>query len=1145
MNLNTDDIIHAYFKRTGILVQHQIISYNNLIDNIIPNIFSQYFPIVLDYNDNIIKKIILKITNISVGQPFSTENNGCSKLMTPNIARIKNTSYSLPIYVNFETEITIEENGSFITLEKKQIDNIIFGKIPIIVNSNYCVLKNKGFDEECPFDPGGYAIINGNEKVIISQERIANNIAQVFLNPKSNTKYSYLCEIRSLNEKNYSIPKIVSVKITNKPDIFENCIRVSIPHLKQEVPMFVVFRALGCISDREIIHYIIDNDKSEIDVNIIKILKGTIKESEDIRTEAEAIEYLSKYINSNNNYTFQSPDKKIKYIKETVLKDYLIHLNSTLDKLFYTGYMINKLIKSYLGIIPVDDRDSFTNKRVDTCGPLIGNLFNQCMNKVSKDIRNYINKEVNNGLWNINKNYNDIINEINIHKIIKSSFIENIIKGAMATGNWGIKLSSSSKQGVSQVLNRLTYMSTISHLRRVQTPTDNTGKLIPPRKLHPTQWGYICPTETPEGHAVGVVKNLSMISEITLKINSDPIRMVINSMIIKFNKIDIYSFNKNAYVKVFINGDYLGFTEIPHSLVNAIKFNRANGLIHIHTSVYWNIQENNIQIWSDEGRLIRPLMKIKNDELIYNKDISDKLKCGAYEYNDLISTIKCESCLEYIDPYETNNILIATYVNDVYLKKAKYTHCEIHPSLMLGALASCIPFPHHNQSPRNTYQSAMGKQAVGIPVSNFNNRYDTFSHILSSPQRPLVETKMMKYLNVNSLPNGINVIVAIACYTGYNQEDSVILNRGAIERGLFSSTFYRTYKEEEKKNQLSGEEEKFMKPDKSKLLFPKPCNYSKLSDDGFIKKDTPVCDNDILIGKVIPIKNNQEYSYKDNSVCIRRNESGNIDSNFVSNNGDGYKICKTRIRSYRIPQIGDKFSSRHGQKGTVGMILNHEDMPFTSSGITPDIIINPHAVPSRMTIAQLIECILGKAALETGNIGNATAFDPISIENISKILTKYGHKKNGDEILYNGINGEQMKTQIFMGPTFYQRLKHMSGDKIHSRSSGPVVSMTRQPAEGRSSHGGLRFGEMERDCMIAHGTSSFLQERMMTVSDNYNVFICNTCGLTSVFNSEKNIYECKKCDNYKDFKRVNIPYSCKLLFQELQSMAIAPRLLTN
>ena len=1145
MSFNTDEIIHSYFENHS-LVQHQIDSFNVLVDDIIPNIFSQYFPITLDYKCDIIKQIILKIVKINNQMPHLTENNGCSKLMTPNIARTKNTSYLLPILVDFEVETIINDNGTNVSLEKKQIKNVPFGKIPIIVNSKYCVSKIKGGSDECKYDPGGYAILNGNEKVIISQERISNNLAQVFINPKSSSKYSHLCEIRSVNEKNYSIPKIVSIKITNKPNIFDNFIRVSIPHLKQEIPIFILFRALGCISDKEIVHYIIDNDNSNIDKNILKILKNSIIEASSVNTEAEAIEYLSKNINTNNNYISQTNDKKIKYIKEVVLNDYLIHLESTKSKLFYTGYMVNILLKCVLGVKSVDDRDSFINKRIDTCGVLIGNLFNQCMNKISKDIKNYINKEVNTGLWNISKKYNDIVNEININKIIKSSYIENIIKGAMATGNWGIKLSANSKQGVSQVLNRLTYMSTLSHLRRVQTPSDNNGKLIPPRKLHPTQWGYICPTETPEGHAVGIVKNLSMVSEITLKTSSEPIKEYISKYIINLDSINIYSENKNNYIKIFVNGNYLGFTQQPEKIVKDIKHYRSIGVIHIHTSVYWCIEENFIQIWSDEGRLIRPLMKInEKKQLIYTPSIQKYLKNGEVNYSDLlISNEKNISCLEYIDPYETNNIVIATYINDI-TKKINYTHCEIHPSLILGALASCIPFPHHNQSPRNTYQSAMGKQAVGIHVCNFNNRYDTFSHILSSPQRPLVETKMMKYLNVNKLPNGINAIVAIATYSGYNQEDSVILNKGAIERGLFSSTFYRTYKEEEKKNQLSGEEEKFMKPDKSKILFPKPCNYDKLQPNGFIKVNTPVQDNDILIGKVIPIKNNSNYMYKDNSISIRRNESGNIDSNFVSINGDGYKICKTRIRSFRIPNIGDKFSSRHGQKGTVGMILNHEDMPFTKDGIVPDIIINPHAVPSRMTIAQLIECILGKAATENGNIGNATAFDPISIQNISDILTKYGHKKNGDEILYNGINGEQIKTSIFMGPTYYQRLKHMSGDKIHSRSSGPVVSMTRQPSEGRSSHGGLRFGEMERDCMIAHGASSFLQERMMKVSDNYNVFICCNCGLISVFNNTKNIYECKKCNNYKNFKRINIPYSCKLLFQELESMSIAPRLLTN
>jgi DNA-directed RNA polymerase II subunit RPB2 len=348
-----------------------------------------------------------------------------------------------------------------------------------------------------------------------------------------------------------------------------------------------------------------------------------------------------------------------------------------------------------------------------------------------------------------------------------------------------------------------------------------------------------------------------------------------------------------------------------------------------------------------------------------------------------------------------------------------------------------------------------------------------------------------------------------------------------------------------RKNQLSGEEEKFCRPDKSKLLFPKPCNYSKLNEQGFVEKDTYVSGEDILIGKVIPIKNNKDYHYRDNSVSLKKNENGFIDDNSITTNSDGYNICKTRIRSFRTPEIGDKFSSRHGQKGTVGMVYRSEDMPFTSSGIIPDIIINPHAIPSRMTIAQLIECILGKVCCETGNIGNGTAFDNISVKNLSEMLTKVGHEKMGNEILYNGFTGEQIHTQIFMGPTYYQRLKHMSSDKIHSRSSGPIVTMTRQPAEGRSSHGGLRFGEMERDCMIAHGTSNFLRERMMDVSDKYSVFICIECNLPAVANPETNTYECKNCNNYKKFKKINIPYSCKLLMQELQCMSIAPRFITN
>jgi DNA-directed RNA polymerase II subunit RPB2 len=402
---------------------------------------------------------------------------------------------------------------------------------------------------------------------------------------------------------------------------------------------------------------------------------------------------------------------------------------------------------------------------------------------------------------------------------------------------------------------------------------------------------------------------------------------------------------------------------------------------------------------------------------------------------------------------------------------------------------------------------------------------------------------LLKHINLDKLPNGINVIVAIASYGGFNQEDSILFNQSSIDRGLFQSTFYRCYKDEEKKNQLTGDEDIFCKPDIENIMFPKPCNYDKLQENGFIKKDTFVDSNDILIGKIMPIKHDK-YKYRDNSINIKQHETGYVDSNYVDQNSDGYKFCKVKIRRTKIPVIGDKFSSRHGQKGTIGMVYDQCDMPFTEDGIVPDIIINPHAIPSRMTIAQLMECLLGKVCCETGNVGDATAFDGVELDQISEKLTRLKYEKHGNQVLYNGMNGEQMKVDIFMGPTYYQRLKHMSEDKIHSRSSGPVITMTRQPAEGRSSGGGLRFGEMERDCMIASGASYFLKERLCDVSDKFMCYTCKMCGMIATSN-KNNTYECKNCNNYSSFSKIFIPYSCKLLFQELNTMSMGTRFISN
>lgn len=1128
-----NNIIDKYFDQENILTSHQIDSYNDYIENILPKILSQFFPINLTFNSNKIKEISLDIVDVNIETPRYTENNGCNKMMTPNMARLKNLTYSLSVFINFGVNIKIIDHGEEINMPHKIIEDIILTKIPVIVKSKYCNYKSDIL-KECIFDPGGYGIINGSEKVLISQEKIIPNIIQTYEVPKNNSKYSYISEIRSSSEQTFGITKTISAKITNKPNIYNNQIYISLPHIKEDIPLHIIFRCLGCVNDKEIIYFIIDNNNSSIDENIKKILYNCLLLDREYKTKEESFIYLSKKLVTNNTFNSQT---KISYCKNIIEKEYLPHLNNNIEKLYYTGLMVNKLIKCFMKIIPCNDRDSYFNKRIETAGVLLGNLTIQGLSKVVKDIKTQITKEVNSGIWDIKNDYTDILNSINIQKMIKKSYIENILKGAMATGNWGIK-NNNNKQGVSQVLNRLTFMSSISHLRRISTPVDSTGKLIPPRKLHSSQWGFICPVETPEGQSVGVVKNLSLMCEISNFISSEIIVEILKDKIIYLEDIDLFEHNKEDYIKILFNGRWIGYTENPKEFIEYFKEKRCENKIHPHSSIYWSFNEYIIYIFTDEGRCLRPLFK-------NNLNLEDINKLISKNENKTWSIIMIEGLskyIEYVDACETENCLISM---DYKTEDSKYTHLEMKPNLIIGSLASCIPFLNHNQSPRNTYQSAMGKQAIGIHCTNISQRYDTFSHILYYPQKPLVNTDMMKYFNFNSMPNGINAIIAIATYTGYNQEDSVIINQGAIDRGLFNSTFYRTYKSEEEKNQLSGDEDIFCKPDEDRLLFSKYGDYSKLEQNGFVPLNTKVNENDMIIGKVMPLKNNPEYDYRDNSTSIKKNEGGYIDGNYIGINGDGYRFCKVRVRSPRIPEIGDKVSSRHGQKGTVGMTYSQEDMPFSKDGIVPDIIINPHAIPSRMTIAQLLECILGKSCSLLGYQGNGSGFNNTNVHDLIEILENLGFDGTGNETLYNGMTGEQMKTQIFMGPTYYQRLKHMSGDKIHSRAGGPIVAMTRQPAEGRSSHGGLRFGEMERDCMISHGSSYFLKERMLDVSDKYSMYICNCCKLISPGNAEENIFECKKCENYSDFTKVYIPYACKLLIQELMSMSMGPRLLTD
>ena len=1157
-------IIESYFRDHHLqrLVRHHTESYNSLINNEIAKTIDMFNPVLihsphdLDEDTGLYSlEILITFSNFNIYRPQIYENNGARKLMYPQEARLRNFTYSAAMMLDLNIKITHRFGNNLSQSETfyKIIPKIHIGKIPVMLKSDICILKqykhlHPHMTGECCFDAGGYFIINGSEKTVLIQERAAENRVMCFNVTRGNNKWSWLAEIKSVPDYKSISPKQINIMIATRNNGFGHNIYIQIPRIKNPIPLFVLFRALGIISDKKICELIIlDITAPEAKKMLIK-LKAPIIEAGSYLTAEKALQHIisSAMFTPINMDKETGAARKRQFTLDVLNNDLFPHCVTKDQKLNFLGYMTNRLLQCSMGLREKDDRDNYKNKRLDLTGTLLNNLFRNYFNKVVKDIQKQLVREINTGSWRSNANYKDIINHTNIYKIVKSTTIENGLKRALATGDFGIKNPHSTKVGVAQVLNRLTYISSLSHLRRVNTPIDKSGKLIPPRKLHNSQWGFICPAESPEGAPVGVVKNLSYMCHVTIKSSREPLYDMLEDHIIPFDKIACKSlYNK---VKVFINGNWVGIAKEPNEFYLLVKNKKHRGIINIYTSVIFDYRNREIRICNDAGRVTRPLLRVRDGKLLMTTDILNNIKNKTLSWKDLLSSTRLEeSVIEYLDAEEQNVSFIAMNPADI-LSNNRYTHCEIHPSTIFGILASCIPFPEHNQSPRNTYQCAMGKQAMGMYATNFTQRMDKTSYVLTYGHRPLVDTRIMNLIQLNNIPSGNMVIVAISTYTGYNQEDSIIFNREFIDRGGFSLTLYKTEKDEDKKTH--GDEEIRCKPDPIKTKGMNFANYDKLNHNGIIPENTFLENKDVIIGKIIPIKGNRNdhtkiIKYHDQSKIYRTGEECYIDKNYIDRNGDGYTFCKVRTRTYRIPTIGDKFSSRHGQKGTIGIVLEPEDMPFTAQGIRPDIIINPHAIPSRMTIGQLKESQMGKVLAELGLFGDGTSFNEYPISFISDQLLKIGFEQHGNEILMNGMTGEQIQSDIFMGPVFYQRLKHMVNDKQHSRSIGPMVVLTRQPAEGRSRDGGLRFGEMERDCMVAHGATRFTKERLYDVSDKYEVFACRKCGMFVIFNNNRHLHYCKTCGNRTDFARIKIPYACKLLFQELITMNIVPRIITD
>jgi DNA-directed RNA polymerase II subunit RPB2 len=1088
-------IIGSYFDGQHLkrLVRHQIESYNDFINNQLERTIQMFNPVTIASDQDFDKKT--KKYKLDIEVTFSDfhlyraqihENNGATKLMFPQEARLRNFTYASTMSVDANIKYTVRtgEHLENIQTLHKSLPGIHIGKMPIMLKSSICILNqyshiNHTETGECEYDAGGYFIINGSEKTVLGQERAAENKVYCFNISKGNTKWNWLAEVKSVPDNKCISPKQINMMIASKNNGFGFPIYIQIPRLKHPLPLFVLFRALSVLSDKDICEKVMldtDNGVNENNEAILTCLQASIIDANSVLTYEDAMRQLT----SNVMYTPMNMDKetgakkKRDFAIDILSSDLFPHCKTQNQKIYFLGYMALRLIKCSLGILKQDDRDSYMNKRIDLTGALLNNLFRNYFNKVVKDMTKQVIREINTGSWRSTEDYLSIINKTNVYKIIKSTTIENGIKRALSTGDFGIKNVNTNKVGVAQVLNRLTYVSSLSHLRRVNTPIDKSGKLIPPRKLHNTTWGFLCLAESPEGASVGVVKNISYMSHITIPSSSESLHGQVEAHI---DTLDKFTNCKDLYekVKVFVNGAWVGISRDPVELYTILKEKKCRGMINVYTSIVFDIRNKEIRICSDAGRITRPVLRVKDNKSFINADLLRKLDRKELSWDDLVTDCKIgDAIIEYIDPEEQNFSMIAmkrTDLRNSLLQRGSqnynYTHCELHPSTIFGILASCIPFPEHNQSPRNTYQCAMGKQAMGMYVTNFYNRMDKTAYVLSNPMRPLVDTRVMRMIKLDEIPSGAPVIVAIMSYTGYNQEDSILINKGAIDRGLFSATIYHTEKDEDKK--LNGDEEIRCKPDSTKTKGMKFGNYGKLNSKGVIPENSIIENRDIIMGKVIPIKENRNdhtklVKYEDVSKMHRTTEDCYVDKNYMERNGDGYVICKVRIRTFRKPVIGDKLSSRHGQKGTIGNIIPEMDMPFTKNGQRPDIIINPHAIPSRMTIAQLKETLLGKVLLELGLFGDGTSFGELDVYTIRNELLKLGYENNGNELLYNGLSGEQIESEIFMGPAFYQRLKHMVNDKQHSRSIGPMVNLTRQPAEGRSRDGGLRFGEMERDC---------------------------------------------------------------------------------
>jgi len=1103
-------IINDLLRRDGIARQH-LNSYNEFMERGLQSIIDEVGEIEIETAEYPYK---IKLGKIKLQQPRIMELDGSITHVAPMEARLRNLTYASPIML----ECSIVEDGKI--LESRFIH---IGDMPVMVKSNACILHALSEPKlvelgEDPRDPGGYFVINGSERVIVGLEDLSYNKIIV---DSEETSGALL-----FKAKVYSsiVGYRAKLELIMRPD---GSVVGKIPGSPVDIPLITLVRALGLESDRDIANAVTLNRTIQDE------LEPSFEKAGDIISSKDAIVYISKRIAPGMLEEFQ-----IKRAETLLDWGLLPHLGKNPDnrheKALFLGEAASKLIELKLGWVDADDKDHYGNKVIKFAGQMLADLFRTAFRNLIRDMKYQLERSGQKRGINA------------VAAAVRPGIISDKLNNAIATGNWG-----RGRVGVTQLLDRTNYMSTISHLRRIQSPLSRSQPNFEARDLHATHFGRICPAETPEGSNCGLVKNLALSAVISVSVSSAEII----EKLFEFGVEHVDEANeklRSIGARIFVDGRLIGYAEDGQRLSNILKEMRRSGKIHPHVGIYFYSSPNNnatrrLYVSCNAGRVLRPLALVKDSNVLVNEEIIEKISKKFLSWTDLLYM----GMIELVDANEEENCYVA--IEAAKLENT-HTHLEIFASAILGVGASIIPYPEHNQSPRNTYESAMAKQSLGFSTPLMNASTYVRQHFMLYAQTPMVSTKAINLLGLDDRPTGQNCVVAVLPFEGYNIEDAIVFNKSSVERGLGRTFFYRVY-EAESKQYPGGMKDTFELPasDANIRGFRGEKAYRLLEQDGAIMHEAVVTGGDILIGRTSPPRFMEEYKEfevkgpyrRDTSVGVRPSENGVVDTVIMTQSIEGGKMYKIRVRDMRIPEIGDKFASRHGQKGVIGMLVNQEDLPYTEDGVVPDIMINPHAFPSRMTVGQFMESLGGKAASLRCRTVDGSAFLGEKLDDLKPILEEHGFKYSGKEVMYEGRSGKRFPAEVYIGVVYYQKLHHMVADKIHSRARGQVQMLTKQPTEGRARGGGLRFGEMERDCLIAYGASMMLKDRLLEESDKAEVNLCEKCGLLSYYDVKQRRYICRVDGDKAKISSVVIAYAFKLLLQEMMSLNIAPRLLAK